>query len=569
MLFGVNFHEILWLALAVVVAGVITGLLAGLFGVGGGSVIVPVLYEVFGVLDVPDEVRLQLCVGTSIAIIVPTAIRSYLTHRAKGFVIPHVIRIWTLPAVLGVGCGAAVAAFAPSAVFTLAFVVIASFIATKLLFAGDRWNLGADLPSAFPMACYGFGIGLGGSLMGVSGGALSRAYALRQADPQCGGYVGGYRCADNDRWHARLYSRRPATPGVVATVLARFRFADRVCRYGAGVELGGALWRASCPFPDAADARNRFRLLFVGGVAAIPPQPDSLSRDSGPACPRRGLGRRPVSFRDPIGHAIMRIKAGVKALLENMLAQRSFDWRVVGWPRLHSRIAAQQEPVAPDLPTLQPVEEAHAEEACLEQARLRHQRQNRMLDQAADSDPVERHRRCARAAVRGVDVRRVGEHFERQACRPGGVMGQHHGTRAGVEHDGDRCSVDLCRHVEVAARHARHLYRAPVCDHMAGHQLGQHAVGDAGQLESIRIANNQGEGDADPQQRGRDRLHKSLVEGDRGEDTGNHQKRRLEGERVEMPAQKPTEGAGALAADDQEKGEQKSRKQKPQQASPH
>jgi uncharacterized membrane protein YfcA len=173
MFLGVGLNEILWLALAIVVGGVITGLLAGLFGVGGGSVIVPVLYEVFGVLGVPDEVRMQLCVGTSIAIIVPTAIRSYLAHRAKGLVIPHVIRLWTIPAVIGVACGAAIAAFAPAAVFTLAFVVIASFIATKLLFVGDRWNLGADLPGPLPMSLYGFGIGLGGSLMGVSGGALS------------------------------------------------------------------------------------------------------------------------------------------------------------------------------------------------------------------------------------------------------------------------------------------------------------------------------------------------------------------------------------------------------------
>ena len=151
----------------------ITGLLAGLFGIGGGSVIVPVLYEVFRTLDVPEEVRMQLCVGTSIAVIVPTAIRSYLTHRAKGLVIPRVIRLWALPAVLGVGCGAVIAAFAPPTVFVLAFVVTASFVAVKFLFAGDRWNLGADLPGAVPMALYGFGIGLGGSLMGVSGGALS------------------------------------------------------------------------------------------------------------------------------------------------------------------------------------------------------------------------------------------------------------------------------------------------------------------------------------------------------------------------------------------------------------
>ena len=173
MILGVPLSELLWLALAIVVGGVVTGLLAGLFGIGGGAVIVPVLYEVFRILDVPDAVRMQLCVGTSLAIIVPTTIQSYLTHRAKGLVVPGVLRLWALPAVLGVVCGAAIAYFAPAAVFKIAFVVIAIFIATKFLFAGDRWNLGTDLPGPLPMRLYGFIIGLTSSLMGVSGGSLS------------------------------------------------------------------------------------------------------------------------------------------------------------------------------------------------------------------------------------------------------------------------------------------------------------------------------------------------------------------------------------------------------------
>jgi uncharacterized protein len=173
MFLGVGLNEFLWLASAVVVAGVITGLLAGLFGVGGGAVIVPVLYELFGALGVPEQVHMQICVGTSIAIILPTTIRSFLAHRAKGLVIPRVIRLWALPAVIGVACGAVIAAFAPPAVFKLAFVLIAGFIATKFLFAGDRWNLGTGLPGNLPMTLYGFGIGLAASLMGVSGGSLS------------------------------------------------------------------------------------------------------------------------------------------------------------------------------------------------------------------------------------------------------------------------------------------------------------------------------------------------------------------------------------------------------------
>jgi uncharacterized protein len=173
MLLGVPLHEILWLALALVIGGLISGVLAGLFGVSGGSVIVPVLYEAFRVLGVPEDVRMQLCVGTPIAIVVPTTIRSYLTHRSKGAVIPGVIRQWALPAVIGVACSAVIAAFAPAGVLTLAFIVIASLIAIKFLFAGDRWNLGTELPGPTPMTLYGFGIGFCGSLMGVSGGAIS------------------------------------------------------------------------------------------------------------------------------------------------------------------------------------------------------------------------------------------------------------------------------------------------------------------------------------------------------------------------------------------------------------
>jgi uncharacterized membrane protein YfcA len=81
--------------------------------------------------------------------------------------------VWAAPAVVGVVCGAVIAAFAPAGVFTISFIVVATFIAIKFLFAGDRWNLGSELPGPMTMRLYGFGIGLGSSLMGVSGGSLS------------------------------------------------------------------------------------------------------------------------------------------------------------------------------------------------------------------------------------------------------------------------------------------------------------------------------------------------------------------------------------------------------------
>src|SRR5271165_2731511 len=102
MIFGVPGSELVFLAGFIIVGGIVTGILAGLFGIGGGGIIVPVLFEVFTMLDVPPEVRMQLCVGTSLAIIVPTTFRSYRTHRAEGIGLHDVVRTWTIPAIVGV-----------------------------------------------------------------------------------------------------------------------------------------------------------------------------------------------------------------------------------------------------------------------------------------------------------------------------------------------------------------------------------------------------------------------------------------------------------------------------------
>ncbi|MGA8196869.1 MAG: sulfite exporter TauE/SafE family protein [Acetobacteraceae bacterium] len=166
-------NEVIWLVAAVVSAGIMTGMLAGLFGIGGGAVIVPVLFEVFRVVGVPDEVRMQLCIGTSLAIIVPTTIRSYRAHRARGLVIAPVMRDWAVPSMIGVVLGSVTAAIAPAGMFKLAFVVIAGIIATKLLLGRDDWLIADDLPGRLTMNGYGFLIGLASSLMGISGGSLA------------------------------------------------------------------------------------------------------------------------------------------------------------------------------------------------------------------------------------------------------------------------------------------------------------------------------------------------------------------------------------------------------------
>jgi uncharacterized protein len=173
MLGGIPFGELAFLAGLIVAGGVVTGLLAGLFGIGGGGIIVPVLYEIFRVLDVPEEVRMQLCVGTSLAIIVPTNVRSFLVHRKHGAVLMDVVRAWALPSVLGVGGGALVAGLAPGKVLTIAFIVVTCIIGLKLLIGRDDWRIAADLPARAGMAVYGFIVGFAASMIGISGGSIS------------------------------------------------------------------------------------------------------------------------------------------------------------------------------------------------------------------------------------------------------------------------------------------------------------------------------------------------------------------------------------------------------------
>jgi uncharacterized membrane protein YfcA len=172
MIFGVPASELAGLALGIMAGGVVAGLLAGLFGIGGGAVIVPVLYEVFSLLEVPEEVRIQLCLGTSFAIIVPTTLRSYFTHRAKGAVLHDVMRQWALPSIVGVGIGTVIAAFAPPAVFKIVFILFMNVVAFKLLFGRESWRFGKELPGRAGMISYGGFLGLVAALVGVSGGSL-------------------------------------------------------------------------------------------------------------------------------------------------------------------------------------------------------------------------------------------------------------------------------------------------------------------------------------------------------------------------------------------------------------
>jgi uncharacterized membrane protein YfcA len=175
-MFGIPLFELSWLIIGLVAAGAITGLLAGLFGVGGGAVAVPILYELFRFMEVPEEVRMPLSIGTSLAIIIPTSLRSFYAHRAKGIVDMTILKQWAVPVVAGVVLGSLIARYAPADLFKIVFIVVAGVSAIRLLFGNERWRIADDVPSGWFMRAIGLIIGILSSLMGIGGGQLSNLF---------------------------------------------------------------------------------------------------------------------------------------------------------------------------------------------------------------------------------------------------------------------------------------------------------------------------------------------------------------------------------------------------------
>ena len=104
-----DIQNLIVIGLLLVIAGAAVGFLAGLFGVGGGAVSVPVLYETFGAMNLDAAVQMPLAVGTSLALIVPTSLQSARGHYLRGAMDVPVLRRWALPIVMAVLAGAVVA----------------------------------------------------------------------------------------------------------------------------------------------------------------------------------------------------------------------------------------------------------------------------------------------------------------------------------------------------------------------------------------------------------------------------------------------------------------------------
>lgn len=160
------------LVMAMLLSGIVGGLMAGLLGVGGGIVVVPVLEFALSILDVEAGLRMQLAVATSLATIIPTSIASARSHHARGAVDIDLFKRWGPFMLAGSALGALLAAGVDSDVLSLIFGAVALLVAAKMLFLHDDVHIADSVPRSPAGYLIPFGIGGVSSMMGIGGGTL-------------------------------------------------------------------------------------------------------------------------------------------------------------------------------------------------------------------------------------------------------------------------------------------------------------------------------------------------------------------------------------------------------------
>lgn len=169
-----SIEVILLFGFAILIAGVIAGLIAGLLGVGGGIVLVPILFYLFIALGVDESVRMHMAVGTSLTTIVATAASSTMAHYAQGSIDTRLLRSWGGWLFMGAVFGMLVFSFINTKGLSLIFGCVAAIVAFYMLFSKEPKQ---DDISRFPTGFFRWILGLlvGGvsSIMGIGGGTLS------------------------------------------------------------------------------------------------------------------------------------------------------------------------------------------------------------------------------------------------------------------------------------------------------------------------------------------------------------------------------------------------------------
>lgn len=169
-------NEMARFALAIAASGVASGVLAGLFGIGGGAVVVPVLFQLFEIFGVDHSVSMHLAVGSSLAIIIPTAVRSLQAHKARGAVDSDLLFSFRIAIPAGAVLASVAAAFISGEGLRLIFATFALIFGIRLLFNREHWRLGTKLPGNPWRAAIGLGIGFFSTLMGIGGGIMNSTF---------------------------------------------------------------------------------------------------------------------------------------------------------------------------------------------------------------------------------------------------------------------------------------------------------------------------------------------------------------------------------------------------------
>ena len=183
----VGLTEALTLIVILAFTGAIAGVISGLLGVGGGIVIVPVLFFVFLALDIEEEVRMHVAVGTSLATIIFTGFMSARSHFKKGSVDKDLLKRWGPAVALGVIIGTIVGGNVSGEVLTLVFAIVAAIVAINMAFKPSEASQKRAMPKSPMKEFLAFIIGLFSVMMGIGGGTLSVpilsyfAYPIRKA----------------------------------------------------------------------------------------------------------------------------------------------------------------------------------------------------------------------------------------------------------------------------------------------------------------------------------------------------------------------------------------------------
>ncbi|WP_332638631.1 sulfite exporter TauE/SafE family protein [Brevundimonas sp.] len=164
--------DLLLLFAALIAAGLAGGIVAGLFGVGGGTVIVPAVFYAFEVLGVGGEGNLHTAIGTSLLTIVATSWRSLKAHRSHGAVDEVALKTWTPWVGFGALIGAAVAGVTSMDGLAIVYGVCLALIAAQLGLMPERFTLRKDLPTGWARRGLGSLIGGLSAMMGIGGGSF-------------------------------------------------------------------------------------------------------------------------------------------------------------------------------------------------------------------------------------------------------------------------------------------------------------------------------------------------------------------------------------------------------------